>query len=123
MTTSSVTSGAARHYGVLPQRRDLFYGNAWHVPHGGYAPLGSVSEKLDAAKAIRSINAIRACACTSMTIATLIPQTIDPGSRTRRLRSPVQHQASRRSDERRTRALSDLATLCGSGSSEPPKHS
>lgn len=36
MATS--TSGAAQHYGVLPSRRDLFYGNAWHRPHGGYAP-------------------------------------------------------------------------------------
>ena len=38
MTTSTTPLGAAQHYGVLPQRRDLFYGNAWHSPHGGYAP-------------------------------------------------------------------------------------
>ena len=28
---------AQSHYGVLPSRRDLYYGGAWHTPHGGYA--------------------------------------------------------------------------------------
>ncbi len=28
---------ACSHYGILPQRRDLFYGGTWHTPHGGYA--------------------------------------------------------------------------------------
>ncbi len=28
---------AQDHYGVLPKQRDLYYGGAWHVPHGGYA--------------------------------------------------------------------------------------
>lgn len=30
-------SVARHHYGVLPAHRDLYYGGAWHVPHGGYA--------------------------------------------------------------------------------------
>ena len=34
-----MSSTAARaHYGILPTRRDLYYGGAWHAPHGGYAP-------------------------------------------------------------------------------------
>jgi betaine-aldehyde dehydrogenase len=36
MTMTDDGSGASRHYGVLPQRRELYYGGDWHVPNGGY---------------------------------------------------------------------------------------
>jgi len=32
------SASAQSHYHVLPARRDLYYGGAWHAPHGGYAP-------------------------------------------------------------------------------------
>ncbi len=38
MSATADKSAASRHYGVLPERRDLFYNNAWHKPQGGYAP-------------------------------------------------------------------------------------
>ncbi|MCC6709751.1 MAG: aldehyde dehydrogenase family protein [Gammaproteobacteria bacterium] len=32
------TPAARAHYHCLPRQRDLYYGGAWHAPHGGYAP-------------------------------------------------------------------------------------
>lgn len=37
MANSTPSAGPAQHYQVLPRRRDLHYGGAWHTPQGGYA--------------------------------------------------------------------------------------
>lgn len=38
---------ARQHYGVLPRNRDLYYGGAWHAPHGGYGISVSPSNQDD----------------------------------------------------------------------------
>lgn len=37
MTSTQHTTTTAAHATLLPKHRELYFGGAWHQPHGGYA--------------------------------------------------------------------------------------